>query len=125
MVEVNDEYYMWLSFHSGEDKRMMNGNEPVSLRFISDSMEPTRHMANGRMYTSKKKFRDETRARGCIEVGNEEKYLTNTGSTIGQKKKVVKLDKRQRRDDIKRAIWEVKNGRDIMKEMRQDMAKKV
>jgi len=77
------------------------------------------------MYTSKKKFRDETRARGCIEVGNEEKYLTNTGSTIGQKKKVVKLDKRQRRDDIKRAIWEVKNGRDIMKEMRQDMAKKV
>ena len=124
MVEVNDEYYMWLSFHNGEDKRMMNGNEPVSLRFISDSMEPTRHMANGRMYTSKKKFRDETRARGCIEVGNEEKYLTNTGSTIGQKKKVVKLDKRQRRDDIKRAIWEVKNGRDIMKEMRQDMAKK-
>jgi hypothetical protein len=66
-------------------------------------MAPTQHMANGRLYTSKKKFRDETRARGCIEVGNEV-------STILKKKAPVKLDKKQRREDIKKAIYQIRNG---------------
>src|SRR5512138_3354196 len=102
----DQEYYQWLSYQPNDDKRAVICNQVVEFRFISDTMAPTRHMASGEYYTSKKRFRDETRARGCIEVGNEEKYLTNTGSTIGQKKKVVKLDRRQRRNDIKRAIWE-------------------
>ena len=38
-----------------------------SVHVISDEMSPTRHMADGNTYTSKKKFRDATRAAGCIE----------------------------------------------------------
>ena len=110
MVEKNQEYYMWLMYNT-PDNRMMRGNEAVEFRFISDTMEPTRHMVNGKIYTSKKKFRDETKARGCIEVGNET-------STLTKKRPVVKLDKRKRREDIKRAVWELKNGRDIKAEIR-------
>ena len=38
---------------------------------IGDTMEPTQHMADGKHYTSKRKFRDVTRAHGCVEVGND------------------------------------------------------
>jgi len=115
MVEKGD-YYYHLSM-TKESKQMMMGNQPVTLRFISDEMPPTRHMANGKLYTSKKKFRDETRARGCIEVGNETK-------TLLAPRKQVKLDKRKRRDDIKRAIWELKNGRDIKTEVMKEIRPK-
>lgn len=38
---------------------------------ISDTMESTWHPATGRRISSKAKFRAETRAAGCVEVGNE------------------------------------------------------
>lgn len=37
---------------------------------ISDTIE-LRHPSNGKIYQSKKAFRDETRARGLTEMGNE------------------------------------------------------
>lgn len=40
-------------------------------RIITDTMEPTFHPADGRFYDSKAKFRDTTRAHGCVEIGNE------------------------------------------------------
>lgn len=83
---------------------MTVGNRPVSFYFNSDSMEPTKHMASGKMISSKKKFRDETRAYGCIEVGNDVKV---------QPRKPIKLDKRQRRQDIGKAIHELRNGRKV------------
>jgi hypothetical protein len=83
--------------------RMTKGNEYVTMNFISDTMEPTRNMANGKYYTSKAAFRAATKAAGCIEIGNETKYLT-------KKRKAVKLDKKQRRDDIKKAINDLKYG---------------
>jgi hypothetical protein len=46
------------------------------LYVISDEMAATRHMADGKMYTSKAKFREATRAAGCVEVGNEMATLT-------------------------------------------------
>jgi hypothetical protein len=46
-----------------------------TLHVISDEMAPTRHMADGNYYTSKKKFRQATRAAGCVEVGNETSTL--------------------------------------------------
>lgn len=101
-VEKNDEYFMWLSAHE-PDNRMRVGNKIVEFRFIQDEMQPTRHMVNGKMYTSKKKFRDETKARGCIEVGNEVKTLTKP------KKFIPPTNKRQRREDIKKAIYDLKN----------------
>lgn len=38
---------------------------------VSDEMPPTSHPCNGQYYTSKTKFRNETRAHGCVEVGTE------------------------------------------------------
>lgn len=110
MVEKNQEYYMWLAMRE-PDNRMMVGNQVIEFRFSSDTMEPTRHMIDGKYYTSKKKFRNETKARGCIEVGDQTTYLTKPRIS-------KKLDKKQRREDIKRALWEVRNGRDIVKEIR-------
>lgn len=49
---------------------------PRGPHIISDSLpggvSGIVHPSNGRRYDSKRKFRDETRARGCTEVGNEE-----------------------------------------------------
>jgi hypothetical protein len=38
---------------------------------ISDNLDPTWHPATGKRISSKSKFRAETRAAGCVEVGNE------------------------------------------------------
>lgn len=40
-------------------------------RIITDTMDMTFHPADGRFYDSKAKFRDTTRAHGCVEIGNE------------------------------------------------------
>lgn len=71
---------------------------------ISDEMEATRHMATGEYLTSKAKFRQATRAAGCIEIGTE------TATLLAPRKPVV-LDRGQRRDDVRKAIYELKNGR--------------
>lgn len=68
---------------------------------ISDIMEPTRHMATNAMMTSKRAFRAMTKASGCIEVGDEPL----------QPRKPVKMDRKKRRDDIKKSIYNLKNGR--------------
>ncbi len=99
---LKEDYYLYEHL-TKPDLRMMNGNKPVTLRFISDEMPATRHMVNGKYYTSKKKFRDETKARGCVEVGDQVNYLTKP-RTIDRK-----ADKRQRIDDIKKAIYQLKN----------------
>lgn len=68
-----------------------------SVHVISDEMSPTRHMADGNTYTSKKKFRDATRAAGCIEVGNETK-------TLLKPRAVIQLSRQDRRDAIRHSI---------------------
>src|ERR1700722_15980953 len=69
---------------------------------ISDTMDPTRHMADGKMYDSKVKFRQATRAAGCIEVGSET-------ATLLKPRPQVQLDSGKRRADISRAIYELRN----------------
>ena len=69
---------------------------------IADEMGPLRHMADGKIYTSKHKFREATKASGCIEIGNEE---------VVRRRKPVLLDRRQRREDIRRAIHDLRDGR--------------
>src|SRR5271155_1101667 len=69
---------------------------------ISDEMEPTRHMANNKMYTSKAKFRQATRDAGCIEVGTET-------ATLLKPRKQIQLDPVRRREEIRRAISEIRN----------------
>lgn len=65
--------------------------------YISDHMDPTQHMANGRIYDSKSEFRKATKAAGCIEVGNERLKPFSP----------PKLDRTQRAMDIKRAIYQL------------------
>jgi hypothetical protein len=72
------------------------------LGVISDIMPETKHMADGQVYTSKAKFREATRAAGCIEVGNET-------ATLLKPRAPVTLDRGQRRDAIKKAIYELRN----------------
>lgn len=69
---------------------------------ISDIMEPLRHMANGHIYDSKAKFREVTKAYGCVEVGTET-------ATMLKPRKPIKLDRRERVESIKKAIYELKN----------------
>lgn len=70
---------------------------------ISDEMAPTRHMADGKHYTSKAKFRKVTRAHGCVEVGNETR-------TLLKPRVQIPLDRGKRREDIKRTIYDIRNG---------------
>ena len=74
--------------------------------YISDHMDPLRHMADGQIYDSKAKFRQATAAAGCVEVGNEV-------ATILKPREPVPLSRGERRDAIKRSIWELKNGRRV------------
>ena len=69
---------------------------------ISDIMEPTRHMANGEMYESKAKFRQATKDAGCVEVGTETKTLLKPRAPIT-------LDRGQRRDAIRKTIYDLRN----------------
>ncbi len=43
---------------------------------MTDSMDPTVHPSNGKVYDSKSRFRQETKARGLVEVGNEYRAMT-------------------------------------------------
>ena len=71
---------------------------------ISDTMDPTRHMADGKHYTSKSAFRAATKAAGCVEIGNEV-------STLTKPRKPIPLDRGARREAIQRSIYNLKNGR--------------
>jgi hypothetical protein len=68
---------------------------------ISDNMEAIKHHATGRVISSKREFSRETRAAGCVEIGNESIKA----------RKPIPLDKGQRREAIKRSIYELRNGR--------------
>ena len=71
---------------------------------ISDIMAPTRHMADGNVYDSKRKFREVTKAHGCIEIGDQKGF--------GQKpREPIKLDKRERVEAIQKAMYDLRNGR--------------
>lgn len=41
------------------------------VHVISDGMDATRHPVTGRIYESKSRFRADTRATGCVELGND------------------------------------------------------
>jgi hypothetical protein len=72
-----------------------------AVQVIRDEMEATRHMADGKYYTSKAKFRAATRAHGCLEVGNETETLLKPRSAPS-------LSREQRKDDIRRAIEQLR-----------------
>jgi hypothetical protein len=79
-----------------------DGKYGESAYVVSDTMEPTRHMATGRMHTSKSEFRRDTRRSGCIEVGNETGYLNKPRTP-------VKLSRKDRVEHIKHAIRQLQS----------------
>jgi hypothetical protein len=74
-----------------------------AIHVISDTMDHLRHMADGKYYDSKSQFRKATRAAGCFEIGNEV-------ATVLKPRKPIELPRAQRREDIKRAFYEARNG---------------
>ncbi len=76
-------------------------NRSPAFYVISDTMEPLRHMGTGKVLDSKAKFRAETRASGCVELGNEPI----------KPRAPVKLDRGKRRDDIRKTIYDLRNRR--------------
>lgn len=68
---------------------------------ISDTMAPIKHMGTGRVLDSKARFRADTKASGCIEIGNE----------TPKARQPIPLDRRSRREAIARSIYELRNGR--------------
>jgi hypothetical protein len=69
---------------------------------ISDIMEPTLHMATKRYHTSKSEFRKDTKASGCIEYGNDAQALPRP-------RKMIPMDRGQRREQIRQALYEARN----------------
>ena len=67
---------------------------------ISDNMEPTKHHGTGRMIDSKRAFSKETRAIGCVEIGNEPI----------KPRAPIRLEKMARREAIQRAIYQLRNS---------------
>ena len=74
-----------------------------AVQVISDSMDQLRNMADGKYYDSKSEFRQATKAAGCVEYGNEIPTLLTP-------RKPIPLDRSKRRDDIRRVIYELRNG---------------
>ncbi len=52
---------------------------------ISDTMDAMRHPITGKFMDSKSKFREITRANGCVEVGNEKMRDTRQLDPVGIK----------------------------------------
>ena len=77
--------------------------DDARVHIISDTMELTRHMADGKYYDSKQKFREATKANGCVEIGND--------SSLYKSRKPIPLSREQRREDIKKSIYQIRNGR--------------
>lgn len=104
---LKQDYYQWkyLNSNAEDDKRMMIGNEYVTMRFSSDTMPETRHMINGKYYTSKSKYRAETKAHGCVEVGNE------TATMLKPKKYIPTTSRRETREQIKQSIKDLKDNK--------------
>ena len=42
------------------------------IQIIDSNLDLTAHPISGKRYTSKRKFREETRAHGCVELGDQE-----------------------------------------------------
>ena len=67
---------------------------------ISDTMEPLKHHGTGAIIDSKARFRADTKACGAVEVGTEKI----------KSRQPIKLDRRDRREAIQKAIYQLKNG---------------
>ena len=98
--------YIYRPNHPQADEFGMVDVELIAVEYreapmvISDHMEPLKHHGTGRVLDSKSEFRKDTRAVGAVEIGNEPI----------KPRTPIKLDRRQRVEDIRRTIYNLKNG---------------
>ena len=69
---------------------------------VSDTTPPLRHHGTGEILESKSAFRKRNKELGFTEIGNEKPK---------GRRAPVKLDRQQRKQDIHKAIYQLKNGR--------------
>src|SRR6185295_592624 len=74
---------------------------PWAVSVISDNMDAVKHHGTGLVSDSKSQFRKMTKASGCVEIGTE----------AIKPRTPIKLDRGQRREHIRQAIYELRNGR--------------
>lgn len=67
---------------------------------ISDTIEPIKNHATGKIHTSKRGMSKDTRAAGCIEIGTE----------VIKPRQPDVLDPGQRRDAIRQSLYQLRNG---------------
>lgn len=87
--------------------------EPVH-NIIQDTMNPTWHPCDGQIYESKSAFRRNTKAHGCVEVGNAEPFhgVQGLGNETEDRKLAIRdaieqLSSVERRKEIlDRIRWE-------------------
>lgn len=75
-------------------------NKPWAISVISDTMQPLKHHGTGRMIDSKSKFRADTKACGATEIGNEHP----------KQRQSIPLDRGQRREAIRKALYQARNA---------------
>lgn len=73
-----------------------------ATHIISDNMGMVKHHGTGLWSDSKSNFRKMTKASGCVEIGNE--------IPQSRARQPIKMDKRERREAIGKAIYQLKNG---------------
>ena len=71
---------------------------------VSDTIDALRHHGTGEMLESKSAFRRRNKELGYVEIGNEKPKGRRTP---------VKMDRQQRKNDIRKAIYQLKNGKRV------------
>lgn len=82
---------------------------------IVDEMDPMLSMADRRIYTSKRRYRDSLRRHGFIEVGNETNY-------VPKREEDPKYEENLRAD-IARAAYDVRDGNAELTEFDKERCK--
>ncbi len=109
--QIND--HKWRYWKDEETYLRATGQAKVETHsVIQDSMDPTWHPATGEMIDSKRKFRERTKAAGCVELD---------GINLNPGPKPIQVE---RQDEIGRQIWEEMDRRkvdykDIQREIRE------
>lgn len=72
-------------------KLIPKGETEVEVRttIINDEMPSTVHPATGQRFTSKKRFREMTRAAGCVEVGDQKFEAPKPTEISGVKESLI------------------------------------
>jgi len=96
----------WLSdYGTGEKGVWVFSKAPEVNKFgkgghlILDEIPPTENYADGKIYTSKKRFREATRQHGYVEVGED--LLTKQKRTQGNMERREQLP-----DHVKKELWD-------------------